>query len=489
MSQAVKVGIFGTLALVIAALFIWRIEDINPFARGQRKIAAVFDSVAGLDDKAAVRVAGVRVGRVDGIGLENGRARVTLLLEQPLDLTEGARARIANMGLLGDKYVELVPGPPSAPPLPEHAVLEGETPVSFDQAMAKLDSIAGSIQKVTGSLTGQGGPETPVSRLLATLQATAEEVRDLIAMNRQQVTGTVANFQQFSATLARELPVLADRLETLVSQVSDVIGENRQSLSGSLGNIEEVTASLKVSVANINKITGKLASGEGTLGKLINSDEAHDELVSTLKSVESGVSTLTDTLGKVQQFKLDLGFEGYYLDKHNDSRSAFSLQLDPGGDSDRLYRVGLVHAPAGKQRTKTQEVTVTNPDGTTSTTTTETFTSEDTAVVTAMFGLKAPRDLRLWAGLIENNAGVQVDYPLFGRRLWFDLQAFDFDRHANRAPHLRLETRFFVHPNLYLIGGYDDPLESDLRSVFFGGGLRWRDDNLKYLLGSIPKGF
>ena len=39
------------------------------------------------------------------------------------------------------------------------------------------------------------------------------------------------------------------------------------------------------------------------------------------------------------------------------------------------------------------------------------------------------------------------------------------------------------------MGGYDDPLESDLRSVFFGGGLRWSDDNLKYLLGSLPKGF
>ena len=111
MSQAVKVGIFGTIALIIAALFIWRIEDINPFARGAQRVDAMFNSVAGLDDKAAVRVAGVRVGRVDGIGLDGGRARVTLLLERPVALTAGARARIANLGLLGDKYVELVPGP------------------------------------------------------------------------------------------------------------------------------------------------------------------------------------------------------------------------------------------------------------------------------------------------------------------------------------------------------------------------------------------
>jgi hypothetical protein len=34
------------------------------------------------------------------------------------------------------------------------------------------------------------------------------------------------------------------------------------------------------------------------------------------------------------------------------------------------------------------------------------------------------------------------------------------------------------------VGGYDDPLERD--SFFLGGGIRWRDDNLKYLLGSVP---
>lgn len=59
---------------------------------------ALFDSVAGLDDKSAVRVAGVRVGRVDGIRLEGRRARVTLLLETPMTLVEGTRALVSNMG-------------------------------------------------------------------------------------------------------------------------------------------------------------------------------------------------------------------------------------------------------------------------------------------------------------------------------------------------------------------------------------------------------
>src|SRR5689334_25306468 len=102
MSQAFKVGIFATVCLVILAVLIWKIEDINPFAEEGRRVDAVFDSVAGLDEKASVRVAGVRVGRVDGVALaEDGhRARVTLLLEQKVPMPAGTIARVANLGLL-----------------------------------------------------------------------------------------------------------------------------------------------------------------------------------------------------------------------------------------------------------------------------------------------------------------------------------------------------------------------------------------------------
>ena len=49
MSTAVRVGLFMTLCLLVLGYFILKIEDFNPFARGEQKIDAVFDSVAGLD--------------------------------------------------------------------------------------------------------------------------------------------------------------------------------------------------------------------------------------------------------------------------------------------------------------------------------------------------------------------------------------------------------------------------------------------------------
>ena len=482
MATAVKVGIFATICLIVLALLIWNIEDLNPFGPEGQHVEAVFDSVAGLDDKATVRVAGVRVGRVDGVGLAGRQAKVRLLLERPLPLTQGTYARIANLGLLGDKYVELVPGPEGAPPLPPNAVLRGETPPSFDDAMAKLEDIGTSIQQVTGSLSGslEGGG---LERLLGSMEATSDEIRALVAENRAHVSSTVRNFDAASATLARELPRLAAEMQRAVSQIAMLVEANRGNVDASMANVRTLTEKLQTSVDNLNQISGKIASGEGTIGKLVNSEEGYNEVISTLDSIQGGVETLSGTLGAIRRFKFDLDMRGYYLPDQEESLTGLNLTIDPQ-DGRLLYRAGIATTPAGDTKRKIEVITTTRPDGTVEQEVVETVTNEDDRVLTGLFGYHSPQDLRLWAGIIEDKGGAQIEYPLFDRRFWLSFEAFDFDREGDLNPHLRFTTRWQLHPNLYVVGGYDDFLEND--QFFLGGGVRWNDDNLKYLLGSVP---
>ena len=88
--------------------------------------------------------------------------------------------------------------------------------------------------------------------------------------------------------------------------------------------------------------------------------------------------------------------------------------------------------------------------------------------------------LPLYVGLMVRNA---FDYVEFSQK------AFDFSRENDLDPHLRFLGRFHVTDNLFLLGGYDDFLVDENESIFFGAGLRWSDDDLKYLLGSVPSGF
>jgi phospholipid/cholesterol/gamma-HCH transport system substrate-binding protein len=492
MNQAIKVGAFATLCFVVLAVLIWKIEDWNPFShQGKHRIEARFASVAGLDDKAAVRVAGVRVGKVDGISLaKDGRsANVSLLLDQPVNLTAGSRARIANLGLLGDKYVELIPGPDNAPSLAPGAVLPGTTPVSIDDALAKLDNIGSSIEKVTGSFGGEKVGDN-INSLVKDLQTTSEEIRALVAENRANVASTIRNADTVSATLAQELPRLSAQMQRALDQIAQVVAENRPDLHASMGNVKELTGQLQTSVDNLNKITGEVAEGRGTVGKLINSDEAYNHALSTLDSIKSGVDTLGGTLGAIQRFKLDLDLQGYLLQNQpntfSSSHSSFGVTIDPS-DSRHLYKVDLVSSPTGSFRIRRDVITTTHNDGHVTQRTVEDQVFQNSNQFTAMLGFHGQGGLRLWGGLIEGHGGLQGEYPftVWRRPLWLSMEAFDFSRPDKLRPHLRFSTRYQIGPNLYAIGGYDDFIQN--RAFFFGAGVTWKDDNLKYLLGALPR--
>ncbi len=125
MTTAAKVGAFFLLALALTGVLIWNIEDLKLGRKLGKTVTIQFDDVAGLKEKADVRVAGVLVGRVAKIRLVGGRAVVDLELEKDVELHQGAAADIATLGMLGDNYVELIPGPPTAPKLPEGDGPEG----------------------------------------------------------------------------------------------------------------------------------------------------------------------------------------------------------------------------------------------------------------------------------------------------------------------------------------------------------------------------
>ncbi|REJ86258.1 MAG: MCE family protein [Acidobacteria bacterium] len=491
MSRAAIVGVFVAVCLAVLGGLILRVEDLRLFGPDPMRVDVMFDSVTGLDDRAAVRVAGVRVGRVDGIGLDGRRARVSLLLDEPLELREGAYASVANVGLLGEKYVELSLGDPAGALLAEGAVLEGEVAVSWDQAMAKITEIGDSVLSLTGDLT-EGDAGGNLGRLLDNLAAMSAELRDLVASNRGQVDSTIASFEQFSATLASELPRITRQMSSALEQIEAVIAENRDDFGEGLDNIRQLTASFQTSVDNLNQITGTLAAGEGSLGKLLNDDAAHDSLVSTLDSLKGGVEELRGTLGRIEKIQLDLGFEAYYLEDQEDTRTAFKLNIDP--QSSRFYRIEAVDDPRGREKTSTEFITTTVGDGPPVREVIETRRITEDILISAQLGFTLG-DFALRGGLIESTGGAGVDWMRETSelgRFTLSLEGFDFGREVmgeELGPRLRLSTKWWPRDGIYLIGGYDDLLESDYGSAFLGVGISWRDDDLKYLLGSVPTNF
>ena len=496
------------IILAILGYFVLKIEDVKiGRGAGTKKVTAVFDSVAGLDNKSSVRVAGVRVGKVKDVRLRpDGKAEVELEIDKDVQLHGNAFARIANLGLLGEKYVEIVPGSPNAPVIPEeqHIVLRGTEPASMDDVTNQVSAIATDVKAITESLRSAiGGPagQARLNDIVENVRNITQQVRELVAANRTNVDATMANARAITESLRIEIPRLAKSIEQTANDIGGTVGENREDVKAVVENLRKLSTDLQTTTANLNAITGQVKSGEGTVGKLVYSEEAHERLNKALTAVEGGVTELKNTLGRVGRMQLDLGINSDYYaglkqqtpagDLFGSSRSAVSLRLNPNPENNRFYAVELANTPLGRRRDKVVEETITNPATGASTTTITKQTRFDQNFVVSAQAAWNLQPLTVRLGLIDSTGGGGVDYH-YSPRLTASAEAFDFSKRFDNNPHLRLYGEYVFRnekphtPALFVRSGVDNPLNDT--AFTFGAGIRWRDDDLKYLLGSIPIG-
>lgn len=479
MSNTAKVGAFFLIVLVLAGLLVWKIEDLRLGSEGGKTISVQFDDVAGLKEKSDVRMAGVLVGRVDRIRLVGGKAVVDIELTRDVALRDGASASIQSLGMLGDKYVELIPGPVGGPALPAGTTLQGDAPVSFDQITRLARDIEVDIRDITSNLKESlGGAlgEERLSGIVDNVLVLSQELRKILESNRANIDSTTANFREFSAQMTK-----------LVERIDRLVASNAGNVTQGVENAKDLTAKLQTTVDNMNAITGKIAQGQGTVGNLVNSDETSKNLNEALVSVKEGVDSLTGAMTKVKKLTLDLGLRAEYLTANGKGKGYFSIDIQPV-DTPRFYRFELSSQPYGVRHDTTIITTTTFPDGHTEVVRQEQAEYKDSFAISAEVGYRVGH----WvgrAGVIENTGGAGLDYLTLKDRLRLSAEAWDFSGNDGLKPHAKLSGRYYFTPSVFITGGWDDLLNTKASqdSFFVGAGIRWGDDDMKYLAGSIPR--
>ena len=132
------VGVFVLLGLVCLGYMTVKLGKMEVFSNKGYTLSARFSSISGLRSGAMVEISGVPVGKVTAIRLDdNSVAEVSLLLDSGVQLGERSVASIKTSGIIGDRYVSIVPGEGKILP-PDGRILSTEPAVD-------LESLIGSI--------------------------------------------------------------------------------------------------------------------------------------------------------------------------------------------------------------------------------------------------------------------------------------------------------------------------------------------------------
>jgi phospholipid/cholesterol/gamma-HCH transport system substrate-binding protein len=131
------VGLFVLVGLGAIAYLSLQVGGLEFGGSDRIVLHATFDDIGGLSVRAPVRIAGVKVGQVAAIDLDDDlRAEVALVVDSGLGLSVDSAAAIRTAGLLGDQFISVELGA-------EDAVLEDGEEFSFTESAFSIDKLIG----------------------------------------------------------------------------------------------------------------------------------------------------------------------------------------------------------------------------------------------------------------------------------------------------------------------------------------------------------
>ncbi len=435
MTREAKIGIFLGGTIIIIATLIFIVGDLSTwFKKPGYSLIAYFPSVTGLENRAAVRLAGVKIGTVREIELVERKAQLVLSISPQFRVPRGSKAAMASLGLIGEKYIEITPSEETTYHEPGD-IIEATAAVSFDQLGVLLLSIGEEIKGVSQSLRQITGEESQknLQEILHNLNVFTGKLDRFLEENSDGLQAGIRGASQAVQEFERAAGDVSASLNETLLLIKDIAQENRDGVKSNLGKIDELLHEIEQSVRLLRNTLEKIDRGEGTVGRLVQDPKLYEEARETLNGVQQ-------TVGPLRQMRATGHFRGDYLNETQKVRGAISaaFYLTP-----RSFLLGQIVDDPRRER----------------------FVYSAQAGL--RFGPLAPR-----AGIIESEFGAGVDLLALGDRLMFSLEGFDFQRDG--GPRFRFATQFALIRYLHLVLGVDDLGSDSRREVFFGLGLGTR---------------
>ena len=176
----IKVGAFVILGVTLLSVFVFAIGDLSTAFLPSYELRVVFDSANGITGGSPIQYAGVEVGKLQTVRLvpaaDQIAPRVELITRLPsyVKVRSDDQASISTFGLLGEKYLQISPGPGLGRVLGPHERLIGQPPVSTELVIQRSNEVLSELKStLEGINTLVGDPEARVY-----LKETVREARD-----------------------------------------------------------------------------------------------------------------------------------------------------------------------------------------------------------------------------------------------------------------------------------------------------------------------
>lgn len=280
LSKEFKVGAFSIVALV-TFFFGYNYLKGTDFFNSSKRYYLVYENIDGLAQASDVILNGLPVGKVgERTMMDDGsnRIKVTIIISQNVKIIKGSKAILFDNGLLGGKAVklELAKGTEAYEsgefiPTSVDAGITQQLTQNAKPIMAKVDSALFKFNKIIDAKT-----DTAIHNILSNLESTSASLKTLIQNADPKLQSTLGNVSDLTASLAQTEKKLKPILEKM-NGVADSLQKAK---------IAQTVANANKTIVELQEVVSKINKGQGSLGKLVNSDSLHTSLDKTVKDLD-----------------------------------------------------------------------------------------------------------------------------------------------------------------------------------------------------------
>jgi phospholipid/cholesterol/gamma-HCH transport system substrate-binding protein len=302
------------LAVFVAACLAGALVLVIVFAQlrvegGEKTYKAVFSTVSGLSGGNFVRIAGVEVGKVNDITINNdGNAVVEFAVDDSVVLTDGSKAFVRYDNPIGGRFMELADGPGEGKLLPSG----GTIPLDRTRPALDLDAVIGGFRPLFRALSPDQ-VNALSGELIQAFQGQGATINSLLSQTAA-FTNTIADRDALIGEVIGNLNVV---LGTLGGQ-SDQLAKTVDSLSSLVGGLAARRSDIADSIAYSNAAAGTVADLLDQTRPAIHNTVVQTDRVAGLAMADHDYlddlsNTLPDAYQKLSRQGLYGDFFSFYL--------------------------------------------------------------------------------------------------------------------------------------------------------------------------------
>lgn len=244
-STEAKVGAFSLLGIIVFAAIIIELSNVVLFGKSGFHVTGYFKEAEGIEPGNPIHYAGVEVGMVDKISVENGEAVLNLRFYKDAKVPKDADFSIQTSSVMGGRFVKAAGGHQDRGYLSDGMTVQGKAAPGIDQAMDKMDKLINSAQ------TMLDGINTVVAD----------------PASQKNVKNSISNFDAVSQNLAiltSQGIQIANEIEGITSQINSMLyqlngdGKATSDARQIMDNLVVASQNAKDISSNAKQISGKI---------------------------------------------------------------------------------------------------------------------------------------------------------------------------------------------------------------------------------------